>query len=82
MREGPTSLLLFAFDRSGELKEHATDGLVCIHVLRGRVHVSTDGRQHELGPSELMFLRPNAPHGLVALEESDVLVSIQAVPAA
>lgn len=82
MREGPVSLILFSFDAGGQLKEHRADGIVCIHVLRGRLQVRTADQEHELGTSELLFLSPQVPHGLVAIDEADVLVSIQAASTA
>ena len=82
MREGPVSLILFSFDAGGQLKEHRADGIVCIHVLHGRLHVGTDAQEHELGTGELLFLNPHVPHSLVAIDESDVLVSIHAASTA
>jgi quercetin dioxygenase-like cupin family protein len=82
MREGPTSLLLFAFDAGGHLKEHRAPGAVCIQVLRGRLRVTADSRAYDLSPSELLFLNHDVPHGLLALDECDVLVFVQGALAA
>lgn len=79
MRKGPISLILFSFDAGAQLKEHRADGIVGIHVLRGRLHVNAESREYELRTSELLFLNPHVHHGLVAIDESDVLVSIQAL---
>ncbi len=76
VRHGPLSLILFAFDADGSLKEHRTEGEVTIHVLRGRLAVTVDDDEFTLGGGELLSLAPGQPHAVRALEASDMLLSI------
>ena len=43
VRRGPLTVILFAFEPDGFLKEHSADGEVTIHVLAGRLEVTVDG---------------------------------------
>ena len=76
VRHGPLSMILFAFEKDGRLKEHQADGEVVIHVLRGRLSVEAGGDAIVLGAGSLLALAPGQRHALHALEESDMLLSI------
>lgn len=76
VRHGPLSLILFAFDADGFIKEHRTEGEVTIQVLRGRIAITVDGDEFVLGGGELLSLAPGQPHAVRALEVSDMLLSI------
>lgn len=76
VKRGPLSLILFAFDKEGLLKEHQADGEVIIHVLRGRLEVTVEGETVALTAGALLGLAPGERHAVRATEESDVLVSI------
>jgi quercetin dioxygenase-like cupin family protein len=76
VRHGPLSLILFAFDAEGAIKEHRTEGEVTIHVIRGRLVVTVDGDEYTLGGGELVSLAPGQPHDVRALEATDMLLSI------
>ncbi len=82
VRHGPVSLILFAFDRDGVLKEHSTDGEVTIHVLGGQLSVTTTGGEVLLGRGELLSLAPGQAHSVRALESSEMLLTVcRAAPA-
>jgi len=76
VRHGPLSLILFAFEEDGFIKEHRTEGEVTIQVLRGRIAITVDGDEFILGGGELLSLAPGQPHAVRALEVSDMLLSI------
>jgi quercetin dioxygenase-like cupin family protein len=76
VRHGPVSLILFAFERDGALKEHRTDGAVTIHALTGRLTVTTAGSDVQLSAGELVSLAPNLLHSVHALESSEMLLTI------
>jgi len=80
-KHGPLTLLLFAFERDGLLKEHQTSGEVVIHVLRGRLSIDVDGTPNILGPGMLLTLTPGTRHAVHALEESEMLLSVVRSPA-
>ena len=76
VRHGPVSLILFVFDQDGLLKEHSTDGEVTIHVLSGRLAVTTPTGEERLGAGELLSLAPGQSHAVRAMEPSEMLLTV------
>ena len=80
VRHGPLSMILFAFEKDGRLKEHQTDGEVVIQVLRGQLSVEVAGESRVLRSGSLVALAPGQRHAVHALEESDMLLTIARLP--
>ena len=76
VRRGPVSLILFAFDPDGSIKEHQAEGEVTIHVLNGRIDVIVACETVSLGSGELVSLAPGQPHSVRASEQSEMLLTI------
>ena len=81
IRRGPLSVILFAFEPNGFLKEHSADGEVTIHVLGGRLEVTVGGEVMPLGRGELVALAPRQRHAVRATEASEMLLTICRIPA-
>jgi quercetin dioxygenase-like cupin family protein len=79
-RRGPVTLLLFAFDADGVLKEHRTEGVVTIQALTGRLVVVVDEEAYDLTAGRLLALAPGIPHTVRALEPSDLLLTVYKAP--
>ncbi len=75
-RNGPVSLVLFAFDAGGFLKEHRTDAVVIIQALTGQLRIEAAGDRHEVRPNQLLALAPGVVHSVQAAEPSDMLLTI------
>ncbi|WP_411279288.1 cupin domain-containing protein [Gemmatimonas sp.] len=82
VRRGPLSLILFAFEADGFIKEHQTDGEVTIQVLAGQLDVTVHGEVLQLGGGELVALAPKQPHAVRAIVASDMLLTVCRIPAA
>lgn len=80
VRHGPISILLFAFEKDGRLKEHQVDGEVVIQVLKGQLSVEVAGESFMLRTGSLVALAPGQRHAVHALEESDMVLSIVRLP--
>ncbi len=76
VKQGPFSLILFLFEADGHLKEHRTEGEVTIHVLSGRLAVTTGAESVELGPGGLIALAPGQSHSVRALAASEMLLTV------
>ena len=76
VRHGRMSLILFAFERDGALKEHRTDGEVTIHVLAGSLAVTVADHEHRLGSGELVSIAGGQLHSVHALEPSEMLLTV------
>jgi quercetin dioxygenase-like cupin family protein len=57
------------------LAEHANPGEATVYVLRGRVRLATDAASWEARHGDLIIV-PESPHGLEALEDSAVLLTV------
>jgi quercetin dioxygenase-like cupin family protein len=66
---------VIAMVRDAELTEHANPGEASVYVLRGRVALSSGGSTWEGRDGDLLIV-PDAPHGLRALQDSVVLLTV------
>ncbi|MDQ2876318.1 MAG: cupin domain-containing protein [Actinomycetota bacterium] len=57
------------------LAEHENPGEASVHVLAGRVRLSAGEHSWEGCPGDLLVV-PDSPHGLEALEDSAVLLTV------
>jgi quercetin dioxygenase-like cupin family protein len=79
-RHGPVTVILFAFEHDGLLKEHHADGEVLLQVLQGRLQVTADEDTHTMGPGTLLALAPGLAHSVRALEATDMLLTVHRLP--
>lgn len=73
---GPVRMILFTFERGGELPPHAANGEVCIHVLAGLLDVRTEAAIHVLRAGCALLLDPGVRHAVAAREPSDMLLTV------
>lgn len=66
---------LIALRAGSELSEHNSPGEATLYVLRGRVRLTSEGDAAEGTAGDLMVI-PQARHGLEALEDAAVLLSV------
>lgn len=64
---------LLRFKAGEGAHEHAHPHEQVLMVLTGRVRMTIGGETHELGPREVAHLRPNVPHSLSAIEDTEVM---------
>ena len=70
---------MIAMAKDAELTEHANPGQASVYVLRGRVTLSAGGQSWEGRDGDLLIV-PDAPHGLQALQDSVVLLTVAKLP--
>ncbi|MGI8679718.1 MAG: cupin domain-containing protein [Jatrophihabitans sp.] len=66
---------LIALAAGSRLDEHENPGEATVHVLSGRVRLTTGGSGWEGSPGDLLTV-PDSRHALVALESSAVLLTV------
>lgn len=66
---------LVALNAGRRLDEHENPGEATVHVLHGRVRLSSGDVGWEGSPGDLIIV-PNARHALEALEDSAVLLTV------
>jgi len=70
---------VIAMIKGTELDEHNNPGEATVHVLRGRVRLTSKG-QSWAGRSGDLLKVPDARHGLQALEDSAILLTVAKLP--
>lgn len=78
-KHATTTVALFLFGHLTRLKPHHTKGIVTIHVLKGHLQVTAEGQVHDLLASHLLTLAPGVEHDVVALQESEMLLTVHLV---
>ena len=70
---------LIALRAGSNLDEHENPGEATVHVLMGRVRLSSGERSWEARSGDMIFV-PDARHSLEALEDSAVLLTVAKLP--
>ena len=70
---------VIAMTANAELAEHANPGEASVHVLRGRVVLSSNGQYWEGRDGDLIIV-PDAPHSLRAEQDSVILLTVVKLP--
>lgn len=71
---------LIALAAGHKLDEHESPGEATVHVLHGRVRLTTAGNAWEGSTGDLIIV-PDARHTLEAIEASSVLLTVAKLPA-
>jgi quercetin dioxygenase-like cupin family protein len=75
-KHGPATLVLFRLRAGGSISDHGAPGVVTIHVLEGRLTVSTDQESYPMGAGQLLVLAPGVRHDVTAEERSLMLLGV------
>ncbi|RLE12663.1 MAG: cupin [Actinobacteria bacterium] len=75
-RDDDIRVVGFAFDTGQELTEHTAALPVIIQVLSGRFRFTAGDETSEIGSESWIHLEASAPHSLVALEPSRLLLTL------
>ncbi len=81
-KHGGTTVALFLFGHLSHLRPHRTKGTVVIHVLKGHLRVTAEDQTHDLRAGQLLVLASGIEHGIVAPEESRMLLTVHLDPLA
>lgn len=74
------SMVLISLHAGAELKPHKAPGLINVQVLDGEISFSADNQVFEMKKGQLITLRKDIPHSIVALEESAFLLTLFSEP--
>ncbi len=76
VKDGPLRITQVALRRGVPLQSHHVDGAVSVHVLRGRLRLTTAVREVDLGPGELVALDAGVVHAASALSDCVILIAM------
>ncbi|HEU0031888.1 MAG TPA: cupin domain-containing protein [Kofleriaceae bacterium] len=69
-------MVLMILDGEARIPSHQARGSLTLHVLEGRVVASVREASFDLGPGEVLAIARDEAHGLVAIEDSALLLTI------
>lgn len=72
--------VLFSFDKGQGLSEHASPKTVVVQVLTGQLAFEVGGERHIMNPGDVVYLAPNDPHALEALEPTHLALTMITTP--
>lgn len=58
------------------LPPHRVAGEITVQCIEGSVDVTADGRSHVMNAGQLLYLEGGVTHGVLALQDASVLVTI------
>jgi quercetin dioxygenase-like cupin family protein len=61
---GPLRATLIELDPGAVIAEHQAEGPITVQPLEGRLRFSAEGRDHDLGPGDLLALAPRVRHSV------------------
>lgn len=76
LKTGQLQLMRVVMAAGQSMPEHHVAGEITVQCLEGKVLISTPGRSCALVAGELMVLPAHEPHGLKALADSSLLVTV------
>ena len=74
-------IVQFAFDAGEALTEHSSPRAVSCLLSTGRMTFTVEGHDHDMGPGDVVYLAPGAPHALTAHEPSRLTLTMVDVDA-
>lgn len=69
-------VVAFTFDTGEQLTEHTATMPVVVQLLTGTMRFEVAGSSHHLEVGDCVYLAPNAPHSLEALEPSRLTLTM------
>ena len=76
VKSGTLELIRLVLPAGKEIAQHMAKGEITVQCLEGRITFSVDSATQDLKPGDLIYLAAKVPHGLKALENSSVLVTL------
>jgi quercetin dioxygenase-like cupin family protein len=70
------NVTVFAFDAGEQLTEHQASRTAVVQVVSGRLRFTVENEQLDLGPGSWLHMSPGAPHSLVAVEPTVMLLTL------
>src|SRR5277367_3549952 len=69
-------VVLITMEHAAKMKEHHADGTLSVHVLKGQIRFTVQGKHHDLTAGNLITLGASIRHEVEALQDSAFLLTI------
>ena len=81
VKAGSMRVTLVVLEAGGEIAEHEAGGPITVQPLEGRVRFTAEGRDHDLGPGDLLHAPPGVRHAVASPTGATFLLTLsRAVP--
>ncbi len=71
--------VLTCFHKDAAIKNNTVNGIFQVHLLEGRLRITTDAGESELKEGEMIIFHPGVRHNIEAVKKSNVLLQTIAV---
>jgi quercetin dioxygenase-like cupin family protein len=75
-RDDDLNVTVFGFAAGEELSDHRSPRAAVVQVVSGRLRFTADGTEHDAGPGFWLYMAPDTPHALVAVEPTVMLLTL------
>ena len=69
-------IVLITMEDAARMKQHHADGTISIHVLKGQIRVTIQGKPHDIAAGNLFTLAASIRHDVESVDESAFLLTI------
>jgi len=76
VKEGPLNVTVVALKKGAKLQRHQVDEPVTVHVLKGKLDVSTADGDTQLAAGGLVAINAGVAHSATAAEDADLLITV------
>jgi quercetin dioxygenase-like cupin family protein len=76
LRTPGSRTVLFGFAEGQELTEHTSTQHALIQILAGECEFYLDGKPRRLKPGDLLYMPPNLPHAVKAVQPFSMLLTL------
>jgi nitric oxide dioxygenase len=75
-KDDSIEITLFCMAKGGELSEHTTTKEGIVEVIEGRGLFNLQGKEIEMVPGEIIFMKKDVVHSLNAIENTSFLLTL------
>lgn len=72
-------IVLIGLHKNAELKTHTANGIISVQVLEGHIKFTTEQQDTELEKGQMLALKKQLPHSVLALKETFFLLTMAMV---
>lgn len=76
LKSGSMRATLVVLAPGGEIAEHEADGPITVQPLQGRLRFTALGRDHDIGPGELLSAEPGVRHAVASEDGATFLLTL------
>ena len=71
-------IVLIALHKDAVIEEHATNAIISLQVMNGKIGFDAEGKNFILKKGEIITLHRNLPHKVLAIRKSVILLTVAA----